>query len=147
MPQTLTCSRSMEMPVVAETNKPFLVPFNRNPHFVGRVEDLHDLHTALQADEAVGIIPAGITGMGGIGKTQLAVEYVYQHRADSDGSRAISASDDRTLKVWNLETGEELISISLDGSLYCLVLGKDGCTIVTGDGAGNVYCLRYVERG
>ena len=30
----------------------------------------------------VGIRPAGLTGMGGIGKTQLVVEYVYRHRDD-----------------------------------------------------------------
>ena len=30
----------------------------------------------------VGIRPAGLTGMGGIGKTQLAVEYVHRHRDD-----------------------------------------------------------------
>ncbi|MCB8966156.1 MAG: hypothetical protein H6660_04600 [Ardenticatenaceae bacterium] len=61
-----------------------------------------------------------------------------------DGARAISASADRTLKVWNLQTGAELASITLDGSLECVAVAPDGVTIVTGDGAGNVYCLRYV---
>ncbi|MEJ2750146.1 MAG: WD40 repeat domain-containing protein, partial [Anaerolineae bacterium] len=63
-----------------------------------------------------------------------------------DGRRAISASSDQTLKVWDLATGKELASIALDGSLSCVALANDGVTIVTGDGAGNVYCLRYVER-
>jgi hypothetical protein len=48
---------------------PFIVPFPRNPEFVGRD----------------GIRPAGLTGMGGIGKTQLGVEYVYRHRNDYPG--------------------------------------------------------------
>jgi WD40 repeat protein len=64
-----------------------------------------------------------------------------------DGRRAISASADRTLKVWDLSTGKELASIVLDGSLYCLAVATDGLTIVTGDGAGSVYCLRYEEPG
>ena len=65
---------------------PFLVEFKENPGFLGRTDDLGRLHAALQdmgtAGErgAVGIVPAGVTGMGGIGKTQLAVKYVYQYR-------------------------------------------------------------------
>nr|MBC8449063.1 hypothetical protein [Chloroflexota bacterium] len=66
----------------------------------------------------------------------------------ADGRRAISASDDRTLKVWDISTGLDasLATIALEGSLWCLALAPDGLTIVTGDGAGNVYCLRYVEN-
>jgi WD40 repeat protein len=64
-----------------------------------------------------------------------------------DGRRAIPASSDKTLKVWDLSTGKELASIVLDGSLYCLAVATDGLTIVTGDGAGSVYCLRYEEPG
>jgi hypothetical protein len=63
---------------------PFLVPFMRNPDFVGREEDLERLHQALMGEGPVGIrsaitVPAGLTGMGGIGKTQLAVEYAYRY--------------------------------------------------------------------
>jgi WD40 repeat protein len=63
---------------------PFLVPFPRNGDFVGRDGDLARLHASLSGSGAgpVGIRPAGLTGMGGIGKTQLAVEYVHRHRED-----------------------------------------------------------------
>ena len=54
--------------------------FLRNPQFVGREQDLDGLHAALQDGAAVGIRPAGLTGLGGIGKTQLAVEYCYRYR-------------------------------------------------------------------
>ena len=58
---------------------PFLVPFLRNPSFVGREDDLARLHALLQKGAAVGVRPAALTGMGGIGKTQLAVEYAYRY--------------------------------------------------------------------
>jgi WD40 repeat protein len=63
---------------------PFLVPFPRNGDFVGRDGDLARLHASLSeaGSGPVGIRPAGLTGMGGIGKTQLAVEYVYRRRED-----------------------------------------------------------------
>jgi WD40 repeat protein len=63
---------------------PFIVPFPRNVEFVGRDSDLTRLHAQLSGPGAgpVGIRPAGLTGMGGIGKTQLVVEYVYRHRDD-----------------------------------------------------------------
>jgi uncharacterized delta-60 repeat protein len=66
---------------------PFIVPFPRNPDFVGRAGDLARLHASLVGSTSgpVGIRPAGLTGMGGIGKTQLAVEYVYRYRESYPG--------------------------------------------------------------
>jgi WD40 repeat protein len=63
---------------------PFIVPFPRNGDFVGRDADLARLHASLSGPGSgpVGIRPAGLTGMGGIGKTQLAVEYAHRHRDD-----------------------------------------------------------------
>jgi WD40 repeat protein len=80
----------------AAAEAPFIVPFPRNPDFVGRETDLKRLHASLSgpASGPVGIRPAGLTGMGGIGKTQLAVEYVYRYRESyPDGIFWVNAAD------------------------------------------------------
>ena len=64
---------------------PFHVPFPRNKGFVGREDDLARLHDLLQRDGTVGVRPAALTGMGGIGKTQLAVQYAFVHAASYPG--------------------------------------------------------------
>jgi tetratricopeptide (TPR) repeat protein len=59
------------------------VPFPRNPIFTGREGLLQELAKTLQTGEATAISqPQAISGLGGIGKTQIAVEYAYQHRQD-----------------------------------------------------------------
>lgn len=61
----------------------FLVPFPHNPDFVGRETELASLHDMLQQGKSiVGIRPTVLVGLGGIGKTQLAVEYAHAYRAD-----------------------------------------------------------------
>jgi hypothetical protein len=80
----------------AATMAPFIVPFPRNPDFVGRADDLTRLHASLARPGSgpVGIRPAGLTGMGGIGKTQLAVEYVYRYKESyPDGVFWVNAAD------------------------------------------------------
>jgi hypothetical protein len=53
----------------------------RNLNFTGRGELLESLHTALTAGETTAVTKA-VTGLGGIGKTQLATEYCYRHAQD-----------------------------------------------------------------
>jgi tetratricopeptide (TPR) repeat protein len=52
----------------------------RNPQFVGRTDELRALAGALQAQGRVAIEQvASVTGLGGIGKTQLAAEFVHRY--------------------------------------------------------------------
>jgi tetratricopeptide (TPR) repeat protein len=56
------------------------VPFLRNPYFTGRERVLHHLHQALAAEQTVALSQTRvISGLGGIGKTQTAIEYAYRY--------------------------------------------------------------------
>jgi tetratricopeptide (TPR) repeat protein len=59
------------------------LPWRRNPDFTGREQQLAELAAQLeQAPGAVAVTQAqAIQGVGGIGKTSLAVEYAYHHHA------------------------------------------------------------------
>ena len=65
------------------------VPYYRNPYFTGRDELLDQLDELLAPFEQAATLtsrrvaltqPQAITGLGGIGKTQIAVEYAYRSR-------------------------------------------------------------------
>ena len=60
----------------------------------------------------------------------------------ADGRRAISASSDRTLKVWGLATGALLASFTGDASMRCCAVAPTGEVIVAGDVTGRVHFLR-----
>ncbi len=56
------------------------IPYLRNPCFTGRQNLLDDVRKAFTAEP--GTVAQAIHGPGGVGKTQLAVEYAYRHAAD-----------------------------------------------------------------
>jgi tetratricopeptide (TPR) repeat protein len=55
---------------------------NRNPNFTGRVESLDRLRTAMRSGKTVAV--HSLRGMGGVGKTQLAIEYAHRFAGDFD---------------------------------------------------------------
>jgi tetratricopeptide (TPR) repeat protein/DNA-binding XRE family transcriptional regulator len=56
------------------------VPFPRNLLFTGREEILEALHIQLKVGQAVVLTQSSaLHGLGGVGKTQIALEYAYRH--------------------------------------------------------------------
>jgi hypothetical protein len=87
------------------------IPFARNPFFTGRKDLLERLHIQLQTTQAAALSqPQAISGLGGIGKTQLALEYAYRYRqeyqavlwARAETMEALNASYTEVANVLNL---------------------------------------------
>jgi len=85
------------------------VPYARNTFFTGRDDLLTRLHAALQVQNAVAVgHPQGISGLGGVGKTQLALEYAYRYRDDYALIAWISADSRQALVVSLMELADRL---------------------------------------
>jgi tetratricopeptide (TPR) repeat protein len=68
---------------ISNTQTIWHLPYQRNPFFTGREDVLTQLHRALEVGATVALShPQGISGLGGIGKTQTALEYAYRYRND-----------------------------------------------------------------
>jgi hypothetical protein len=72
------------------------LPWGRNPAFTGRMELLDRLRAGIVASERRPAVVA-LTGMGGVGKSQLALEYAYRWQADYDRVWWIRAEQPATL--------------------------------------------------
>lgn len=59
------------------------VPLLHNPYFTGRDEILETLHLQLGRIQAAALTRStALCGLGGVGKTQIALEYAYRHALD-----------------------------------------------------------------
>jgi tetratricopeptide (TPR) repeat protein len=83
------------------------VPYNRNPHFVGRDADLDELHVSLGSRDDAKRVQA-IHGLGGVGKTQLAVEYAYRYAKDFQIVWWLPADESATLGLAYAKLGQRL---------------------------------------
>jgi len=79
-------------------NDKFMVPYQRNANFTGRKNLLGMLRAKLYE-----MVPGSwnhrvaLYGLGGVGKTQLALEYVFSHKDDYERIYWISAVSEATV--------------------------------------------------
>ena len=85
------------------------LPFSPNPLFTGRVADLEKLADALVNHASAGtVITQAITGMGGLGKTQLAVEFAYRYGNQFQGVHWLNLADPNTLDSEIASCGQKM---------------------------------------
>src|SRR5579871_2380450 len=100
----------------------FNVPYRRNPLFTGHANTLQMIHQKLVSNARPGITSSYVIyGLGGVGKTQLAIEYSYQHRKDFDIIYWLRADNYETL----LRSYSQLYEDSSFRSLTGLNLGDE----------------------
>jgi WD40 repeat protein len=106
--------------------------FPQNRHFVGRDQELAELHDLLDDAVPLGVnaarttsTVAGLTGLGGVGKTQLVVEYIHRYGKSYPGGifwiNAADGVEDDFVEIGRIISGDgydkkpdELIRISFD---------------------------------
>ena len=71
-------------PRYPRNNPPIWQVPTRNAVFTGRVEVLEQLHDRLAGTSMAVVAPMALHGLGGVGKTQVALEYAHRYMADYD---------------------------------------------------------------
>ncbi|WP_436790822.1 FxSxx-COOH system tetratricopeptide repeat protein [Yinghuangia sp. YIM S10712] len=102
----------------------------RNVNFTGRVGALEDLHARL-TQGTTAVLPEALHGMGGVGKSQIAVEYAYRNSSDYDIVWWIPAGQPAQIRAafvdlaqrLRLQTGAEA-NIAVPAVLEALRLGE-----------------------
>ncbi|MFK0249141.1 FxSxx-COOH system tetratricopeptide repeat protein [Amycolatopsis azurea] len=105
----------------------------RNPRFVGRDSVLAWMRRHL-SEERRGLV---LTGMGGVGKTQIAIEYLYRHMDEYDAVWWTSATDAKSVRESFAELGQRLgVGRDVPAALEALTEGVPrGGWLVVFDGA------------
>jgi len=88
--------KAQAMPARQPRNLPFA---SLGTLFVGRVSDLDKLHTVLAADTEAPVVDVALQGLGGVGKTRLAIEYAWRYGAKYSALLFVSADNPASLEA------------------------------------------------
>jgi tetratricopeptide (TPR) repeat protein len=84
----------------APARQPRDLPFaSLGPLFMGRDKALGDLRAALAAGGGAAVVGRALHGLGGVGKTRLAIEYALRHEAEYSALLFVRADDPATLNA------------------------------------------------
>ncbi len=88
-----------------------VLPYYRNRYFVGRGEELEEIHASLcggmPMDRSCSVL---LHGIGGIGKTQIALEYAYRHTEDFSSILWLDAKDHWSVQASLLGIVQDLVN-------------------------------------
>jgi len=88
----------------------------RNANFTGREDLLRNLAERLDASSPMAVLPEALHGMGGVGKTLVAVEYVYRHIGDYDLVWWIPSDDPALIQSSFVELAQKMQLLTVDPS-------------------------------
>lgn len=89
---------------------PFRLPVPRNTHFKGREALLRKIHGILNPDGSKDRRVVVLHGLGGIGKSQLSIEYAYRYHSLYSSVFWIDATSQATLSRSALLMAEQLVA-------------------------------------
>ena len=95
--------------------RPYHIPFcptevRPNAHFVGREDLLEELKKNIEAGSGrANMVEVVLYGTGGMGKTQLALQYVHRHEKDYSSVFWINAASEQSLKLGFTNIMQQLI--------------------------------------
>ncbi len=61
------------------------------------------------------------------------------------GQQFLLGSDDKSIKLWDLETGENVATFSTESPLWSCALAADGQMAFAGDELGNLHFLKVMD--